>query len=375
MDKIRTIKFVTIAVSVTVAALIGGFFLAKGIVGSLKVKRTVAESAPDTVAKISVVDGTGNGDGNAAAVPIVDTVVPAPTSVEPAPIPVPNPAPPVFLPTKQDIAPTSTDGVTFAVIGDTKAFTTAPTGNLARAVNSLGKQSFDMAFVMGDLVSSCDGKSACESKYASWKSVMSPILSKTYEVVGNHDRTGGNAADPVWQKEFALPTNGPSGYSEMTYSFDKGNSHFVVLDSEKPDPNIVNLAQRNWLDADLAANKKENVFVFFHEPAFQMSQDKNDALDTQPKDRDALWAILKKYKVTAVFYGHLHMTAGKVQDGIHQFVVGDTASTADDVPQPGLTDFGLTGHYYSIVSVSGKTVDLKFYSVDGNLAKDYSYTN
>ena len=267
----------------------------------------------------------------------------------------------------------SDSGVTFAVIGDTKSFTTDPNGNLEKAVQSLTKQNFDIAFAMGDLIQSCDGGNKCETKYNDWKSVMAPILSKTYEIVGNHDRTGGNAADPIWQKEFNLPTNGPSGFSEMVYSFDKGNSHFVVLDTEKPAGHSFNSIQQNWLEQDLTNNKKENTFVFFHEPLFQMSQDKKDAMDANPADRDALWNILKKHNVTAIFNGHLHMFSRKLIDGIQNIVVGDTDSTADDIPQKGLTDFGLTGHHYSIVSVSGKQVDLQTYSLDGKLVNDFKF--
>lgn len=272
------------------------------------------------------------------------------------------------------IAQDSSDNkFSFAVIGDTKTFTTNSNGNLEKAIRSLSNQNFDLAFVMGDLVSSCDGGNSCEAKYNSWKNVMSPIFSKTYEVVGNHDRTGGDAANTVWQNEFNLPTNGPAGYSELAYSLDFGNSHFVVLDSEKPNEHAVNNVQRAWLDQDLSANQKENTFVFFHEPAFQMSQDAKDALDANPKERDALWNILKKHNITAVFYGHLHMFARKNQDGINQFVVGDTDSTADDIPQKGLTDFGLTGHHYSVVEVSGKNIAIKTYTVDGNLVDTFQF--
>ena len=263
----------------------------------------------------------------------------------------------------------------FAVIGDTKSFKAGdPSGNLEKAVASLSKKTFNFAFVMGDLISSCDGGNSCEKKYADWKSVMAPILSKTYEIQGNHDRTGGDAADTIWQKEFDLPTNGPSGFSELTYSFDFGNSHFVVLTSEKPKTNIVNDVQRNWLDQDLTANKKTNTFIFLHEPAFQMSQDKKDALDAKPEERDQFWNILKKHNVTAVFNGHLHMISRKQQDGINQFVIGDTDSTADDIPQKDLTDFGLTGHHYAMVSVNGNSIDVKIYSLDGNLENDYSFS-
>jgi hypothetical protein len=270
----------------------------------------------------------------------------------------------------------SSQTFSFAVIGDTKSFSAGNTnGNLQKAVQSITKQNVDFSFVMGDLVSSCDGGSSCQGKYDDWKKIMAPLLSKTYEVVGNHDRTGGSAADAMWQKEFNLPTNGPAGFGELAYSFDFGNSHFVVLDSEKPKEHAVDSAQRDWLEKDLANNKQKNIFVFFHEPAFRMSQDSKDALDANPGERDALWNILTNYKVTAVFNGHLHMTAGKKQDGIEQFVIGDTDSTADDTPQKNLTDFGLTGHYYTIISVSGKTMDLKVYSLDGIVVKDYSFTS
>jgi hypothetical protein len=271
-------------------------------------------------------------------------------------------------------ANSSPNSVTFAVIGDTKTFSAGNSnGNLQKAVRSLSQQKFDLAFVMGDLLSSCDGASSCEKNYADWKNVMSPILPKTYEVQGNHDRTDGDKADAVWQKVFSLPINGPAGFSELTYSFDAGNSHFVVLDSEKPQEQIINDVQRNWLEQDLAANKKENIFVFFHEPAFKMSQKSEDGLDANPGERDKLWNILKKHKVAAVFNGHFHMIARKSQDGIQQFVIGDTDSTAEDVPQKNLTDFGLTGHHYAIVSVTGKTVDVKIYSLDGNLENDFSF--
>lgn len=300
-----------------------------------------------------------------------DTAANQPNSATPADV-IPADDPPKAS-AENSSSENNKNSLSFAVIGDTKTFSTNPNGNLQKAVRSLAKQSFDFAFVMGDLVSSCDGGSSCEKKYESWKSIMAPILSKTYEVMGNHDRTGGDKADTVWQKEFNLPTNGPSGFSELTYSFDAVNSHFVVLNSEKPQEHIINDVQRNWLDNDLAANTKGNIFVFFHQPAFQMSQDAKDALDANPGERDQFWNILKKYKVTAVFNGHLHMIARKNQDGIEQFVIGDTDSTADDTPQKNLTDFGMTGHHYAIVSVNGKTVDVKIYSLDGNLENDFSF--
>lgn len=263
----------------------------------------------------------------------------------------------------------------FGVIGDTKVFkANNPNGNLEKAVRSITTDHKDIAFdfVMGDLVSSCDGGNSCEGKFNDWKSVMSPLISKTYEVVGNHDRTGGDKADTVWQKEFAnLPTNGPSGFDKLTYSFDFGNSHFVVLDSEKPHENYIDSAQQAWLEKDLSANKNPNVFVFDHEPAFGTSQAKKDGLDAHPAERDAFWSIIAKYHVTAVFNGHEHIHTRKKIGDTYQIVVGDTDSTDDDFPDNSVIDYGYKGKSYMIVSVDGQKINLKLYTVDGNLVNSF----
>ena len=262
----------------------------------------------------------------------------------------------------------------FAVIGDTKVFSADnPNGNLQKAVASIVKDNVNFSFIMGDLVHSCDGGSKCEASFAEWKSVMKPILDKTYEVMGNHDRTGGSSADAVWQKEFNLPTNGPSGFSELTYSFDYSNSHFVVLNTEKPKGQVVDSAQRDWLEKDLTANKKENVFVFYHEPAYQTAQNKDDSLDANPKERDALWAILVKHNVTAVFNGHEHIFSRKKVGNIYQFVVGDTDSTDDDFPQKNLIDYGYKGKSFAVVAIDGKKINMKLYTVDGNLINSFDF--
>ncbi|MDD5489502.1 MAG: metallophosphoesterase [Candidatus Moranbacteria bacterium] len=272
-------------------------------------------------------------------------------------------------------SPADNTPFSFAVFGDTKSFSVNdPNGNLEKAVAQMKNQVLKAVFVMGDLINSCDGGNSCVSKYNDWKSIMSPLLSKTYEVVGNHDRTGGEKADAVWQKEFSLPQNGPDGYKDLVYSFDIGNSHFAVLDSEKPKGNVIDSTQRAWLDQDLAATAKEHKFVFYHEPAFQAAQDAEDGLDADPSERDAFWNIIKKYEVDAVFNGHAHIYARKNIGGIEQIVVGDTDSTNDDIVQPGLSDFGYKGKSYAIVTVNGKNINLKLFTVDGKQVDSFDFT-
>ena len=121
----------------------------------------------------------------------------------------------------RNIEESKSDNFSFAIIGDTKSFgANNPDGNLQKAVKSINKNNPDFAFVMGDLVSSCDGGSSCVKKFDDWKKVLGSLVNKTYEVVGNHDRTGGSKADKVWQDEFSLPQNGPDDFKGQTFSFD-----------------------------------------------------------------------------------------------------------------------------------------------------------
>jgi len=267
----------------------------------------------------------------------------------------------------------SSSGFSFAVIGDSQAFNASDSNDsLRKAVANIAKANVNVVLSVGDLISSCDGGDSCAKKYESWKQIMQPILGITKEVQGNHDRTGKENADKIWQTEFDLPTNGPAGYSELTYSFDYGNTHFVALDSEKPKESTIGQDQREWLENDLSANKKENTFVFYHEPAYPVSSKIDESLDVHKEDRDALWSIFKNHNVTAVFSGHEHIMSRKSIDGLYQFVIGNTDMSDHDAPKPGMAEYSYVGHHYAIVSVKGKEIIVKIYTVDGNLLNSFT---
>jgi len=296
-----------------------------------------------------------NSNTNAAAVPVPAAVPASPinsnsnsSTLEKASAPAPAP-------------------FSFAIIGDSQGFNPEDSNDsLKSAVANISKANPSLVMTEGDLISSCDGGSKCVQKYDAWKQVMQPLLDKTKEIQGNHDRVGKEAADQIWQNEFDLPTNGPAGYSELVYSFDFNNSHFVALDSEKPKEGLVDQDQRDWLEKDLAATQKENIFVFYHEPAYPVSSKIDESLDVHPADRDALWQILKNHRVTAVFSGHEHIMSRKNIDGLYQFVIGNTNSFDHDMPKAGMAEYAYQGHHYAIVSVSGKQVTVNVYKTDGS---------
>jgi 3',5'-cyclic-AMP phosphodiesterase len=259
---------------------------------------------------------------------------------------------------------------TFGIIGDTQYFKAGnSSGGFQKAVKLLTSKNIDLAMAIGDIISSCDAD--CGSKLAAWKNVMGGLYPKTYPMMGNHDRTGREKSDAAWQNFFNLPTNGPAGFSELAYSFDFKNSHFVVLDSDKPNENIVNDVQRAWLEQDLNANKKDNTFVFFHEPAYPVSSKIGESLDVKPKERDALWSILSSHNVTAVFSGHEHIVSRKKIGSLYQFIFGNTDSFNHEAPKPGMAEYSYVGQSLGIVEVNGKQVTVNTYSVDGKLLNSF----
>ena len=48
--------------------------------------------------------------------------------------------------------------------------------------------------------------------------------------------------------------------------------------------------------------------------------------------------------------------------------------TNDDIVQPGLSDFGYKGKSYAIVAVSGKNINLKLFTVDGQLVDNFTFS-
>lgn len=254
----------------------------------------------------------------------------------------------------------------FAVIGDTQSF--GDNGRPLRdAVRNISAADPALVLAVGDLVNGCDGRLKCEAKLENWKDILGPLFGKTYPVMGNHDRTGNGRADALWQRFFLLPDNGPEGYSELVYSFDVGEAHFVGLNSEKPKEHIVNETQRAWLENDLSANRKKHVFVYFHEPAYPTNHKIGESLDAKPKERDALWDILARHKVTAVFVGHEHIHSRRQVDGVYQFGVGNTNAYDHEAPLPGMAEFSYVGFHYLLVEVAGDTVTVKVHAVDGRL--------
>ncbi len=114
--------------------------------------------------------------------------------------------------------------------------------------------------------------------------------------VGNHDIA--TAGGVPWRDAFYTPANNPAG-NEHYYSFDFGNAHIAVLDSN------ADLApgspQYTFLDADLAASSATWKFVAFHHPPYSSGNHGSD-----PVLQANLGPLFDRHAVDVVFSGHDH---------------------------------------------------------------------
>ena len=145
---------------------------------------------------------------------------------------------------------------------------------------------------------------------------------------------------------------GPPGSVETTYSFDFGNSHFVVLNlyydgktDGGTDGNVVP-ELLEWLENDLAQNKKKHVFVFGHDAIIAIPDMDNglvrhqgNSLDLYPENSFRFQQLLIKYGVAAYMCGHSHSTSFSNINGLWQLDLGHIRGMMSDFNPQKLFDY------------------------------------
>lgn len=105
--------------------------------------------------------------------------------------------------------------------------------------------------------------------------------------------------------QFKLPDNGPAGLRGQVYSFDYGDVHFSMLDSQGSEgerfvPAMLE-RQQAWLENDLKMTNKKWKIAFLHRPPYS-----NKMTGGSENVRKAFVPIFDKYHVDVVFSGHDH---------------------------------------------------------------------
>lgn len=126
---------------------------------------------------------------------------------------------------------------------------------------------------------------------------------------GNHD-----ARRSTFFDIFTFPTRAESGGlasgTEHYFSFDYGQVHFVLLDSQASDLHHDG-QMANWLKKDLEASKQTWNVVVFHHPPYSKGTHHSDSPDDSDgrlhQVREQIVPILEQHDVDLVLSGHSHM--------------------------------------------------------------------
>lgn len=243
----------------------------------------------------------------------------------------------------------------FAVISDTQGDNRSENNKscindeVVRAIaEDIVRENPDFVLVAGDLVNGWfrNAKTDYTAQYINWKETMKPVYHagiQVYPIRGNHDDGPERLAlpplpshlepppdTPILLKnafknvftESYIPSNGPVDEERLTYSFTHKNAFIVGLDQYTGGQHKVNQA---WLDRQLAGNKNSHVFVFGHEPAFEVNH--RDNLAFFRKDRDLFWDSIGKAGARIYFCGHDHfynraMIPDNAGNQIRQIIAG-----------------------------------------------------
>lgn len=196
----------------------------------------------------------------------------------------------------------------FLVFGDSQS----TDYNVWRATLQAAFQSVPAAVFftnVGDLVDVGQDYGEWEAWFAGAAGVIEkiPVMPAT----GNHETYTPERrfSMPVFfTAQFRLPSNGPEELKGQVYSFDYGDVHFIMLDSQEGEekryvPDLLDI-QKNWLEKDLAATDRTWKIIFIHRPLYG-----NKPNGANENLRRAFAGVFAQYGVDVVFTAHDHVYA------------------------------------------------------------------
>ncbi|MEA1925872.1 MAG: metallophosphoesterase [Patescibacteria group bacterium] len=181
----------------------------------------------------------------------------------------------------------------------------------------------DIVLEGGDLADGRDDRTF--KTFLEIKELYDRIDAPCYHVLGNHEVD--NFPRSQWLETM--------GYKKAYYSLDVDNYRIIVLDGNyKPLPNgesvgvepgnkyypgLIGKKQMEWLEDLLKRSEKFTKLVFVHQPPIDVStiRDRGELMLNAKQVRD----LFSKYKVKAVFSGHIEEFCSLHKDDVQYYVI------------------------------------------------------
>ncbi len=216
----------------------------------------------------------------------------------------------------------------------------------------------DFVIQTGDLVA--DGTN--ESQWDVFWQIETPLLRDTayYPALGNHEKEGA-----PYFRYFGVP---------QEYSFDYGNTHFVALDTNRPDSELKQ--QEEFLRKDLLAHQKATWrVVFFHHTPYTCV-DKPGRRELAKALSARLEPILVEGRVQLVVNGHDHDYQRHVPpSGITYLVTGGGGAPLYPVtPDTPYVKKAKSVYNDCEITVDGGTIKVRAVEPDGTEIEHFTLT-
>jgi hypothetical protein len=196
------------------------------------------------------------------------------------------------------------------VIGDAGTGTTGQAAVYNAYRSFTGSTYTDFWLMLGDNAYN----SGTDAEYQTKMFNMYPEMmrqSPLWATIGNHDGVSADSATQTgpYYDIHTFPKNGEAGGiasgTEAYYSFNYGNIHVIVLDSNETSRSTTG-AMMNWLKADLANVAATWLIAIWHHPPYTKGSHNSDTETNLIEMRQNFLPVLENYGVDLVLTGHSH---------------------------------------------------------------------
>ena len=233
---------------------------------------------------------------------------------------------------------------TFVVFGDNRPAKAGdpPTEPFKQIVAEVRRLHPAFVITTGDLIyGSANNLALVNKQYDDVLPFVRSMGVPVYFAVGNHEIRGVSANEDLYLRRV---------FPKLYYSFNYGNAHFVVLDSDiVGQEHKITGPQLAALQNDLARaqGKFAHLYVFEHQQPYPVSLHIGSSLDTYPADRDKFQAVLEKYHVEYLITGHEHLYDDSVHGGVREIIAGGAGAPLYPSARGG------SFYHYLVVTVDG----------------------
>lgn len=260
---------------------------------------------------------------------------------------------------------------TFIVMGDTQS-PPHQTALFSEMLQKAKQEADEAAFIVhvGDMVD--DG-----NLYTHWHTFFTALQSDSKALpivpaVGNHENVGNGIE--TFQQYFKLPDNGPSAFEGTVYSFDYGNAHFAVLNTETSMTGLIE--QGEWLKQDMAETDKKWKIAIFHRSPY------NANIAAGSENVKEVWPpIFDEVGIDLAISGHDHsyvrtfpLKGGKVdENGTVYMIAGSSGQKFYSATQQSYMNvlFEERTQVYTVVRVTEETISIIVKARDGRVIDEF----